>query len=102
MSELFFGAPLSPNALKVMLLGSGELGKSSSPCNAWAWKPSPWTATPTPRLCQVAHRSHVLAMTDAAALRALVENERPHLIVPEIKATSPPMSWRASKPTAPG
>ena len=35
---------------------------------------------------QVAHRSHVIAMTDAAALRALVESERPHLIVPEIEA----------------
>jgi phosphoribosylglycinamide formyltransferase 2 len=35
---------------------------------------------------QVAHRSHVLAMTDAAALRAVVEAERPHLIVPEIEA----------------
>jgi phosphoribosylglycinamide formyltransferase 2 len=35
---------------------------------------------------QVAHRSHVIAMTDAAALRALVEAERPHLIVPEIEA----------------
>jgi phosphoribosylglycinamide formyltransferase 2 len=35
---------------------------------------------------QVAHRSHVIAMTDGAALRALVEQERPHLIVPEIEA----------------
>src|SRR5258707_12909765 len=35
---------------------------------------------------QVAHRSHVIAMADAAALRALVEAERPHLIVPEIEA----------------
>jgi len=35
---------------------------------------------------QVAHRSHVIPMTDAAALRALVQAERPHLIVPEIEA----------------
>lgn len=35
---------------------------------------------------QVAHRSHVVAMTDAAAIRRLVEEERPHLVVPEIEA----------------
>src|SRR5262249_58295012 len=35
---------------------------------------------------QVAHRSHVLAMTDAPALRAVIEAERPHLVVPEIEA----------------
>ena len=35
---------------------------------------------------QVGHRAHVIDMTDAAALRALVEQERPHLIVPEIEA----------------
>ena len=35
---------------------------------------------------QVAHRAHVLAMTDGAALRALIERERPQLVVPEIEA----------------
>ena len=87
MSELFFGTPLSPNALKVMLLGSGELGKEvvialqrlgveTIAVDRYANAPA----------MQVAHRSHVIAMTDAAALRALVESERPHLIVPEIEA----------------
>ena len=81
------GTPLSPTALKVMLLGAGELGKEVAielqrlgceviACDRYADAPA----------MQVAHRSHVLAMTDAAALRAVVEAERPHLIVPEIEA----------------
>ena len=81
------GTPLSPTAVKVMLLGSGELGKEVAielqrlgceviAVDRYAHAPA----------MQVAHRSHVIAMTDAAALRALVEAERPHLIVPEIEA----------------
>ncbi|WP_293897917.1 formate-dependent phosphoribosylglycinamide formyltransferase [Phenylobacterium sp.] len=81
------GTPLSPTAVRVMLLGSGELGKEVAielqrlgceviACDRYADAPA----------MQVAHRSHVLAMTDAAALRAVVEAERPHLIVPEIEA----------------
>ena len=81
------GTPLSPSAVKVMLLGCGELGKEVAielqrlgceviGVDRYAGAPA----------MQVAHRSHVIAMTDAAALRALVELERPHLIVPEIEA----------------
>jgi len=81
------GTPLSPSAVKVMLLGCGELGKEVAielqrlgceviGVDRYADAPA----------MQVAHRSHVIAMTDAAALRALVELERPHLIVPEIEA----------------
>ena len=81
------GTPFSPTALRVMLLGSGELGKEVAielqrlgceviACDRYAGAPA----------MQVAHRSHVLAMTDAKALRAVVEAERPHLIVPEIEA----------------
>jgi len=81
------GTPLSPSAVKVMLLGSGELGKEVAielqrlgceviAVDRYAHAPA----------MQVAHRSHVIAMTDAAALRAVVEAERPHLIVPEIEA----------------
>ena len=81
------GTPLSATAVRVMLLGSGELGKEVAielqrlgceviACDRYADAPA----------MQVAHRSHVLAMTDAAALRAVVEAERPHLIVPEIEA----------------
>jgi len=81
------GTPLSPSAVKVMLLGSGELGKEvvielqrlgveTIAVDRYAGAPAQ----------QVAHRAHVIDMTNAAALRALVEKERPHLIVPEIEA----------------
>ena len=81
------GTPLSPTAVKVMLLGSGELGKEVAielqrlGCEVIAV--DRYANAPA---MQVAHRSHVIAMTDANALRALVEVERPHLIVPEIEA----------------
>jgi phosphoribosylglycinamide formyltransferase 2 len=70
-----------------MLLGSGELGKELAiefqrlGCEVIAV--DRYADAPA---MQVAHRSHVIAMTDAGALRALVEAERPHLIVPEIEA----------------
>ena len=81
------GTPLSPSATRVMLLGSGELGKEVAielqrygveviAVDRYADAPAQ----------QVAHRAHVIAMTDAKALRALVEKERPHIIVPEIEA----------------
>ncbi len=81
------GTPLSPNATKVMLLGSGELGKEVAielqrlgveviAVDRYADAPAH----------QVAHRAHVIDMTDAKALRAVVEMERPHLIVPELEA----------------
>jgi phosphoribosylglycinamide formyltransferase 2 len=81
------GTPLSPTAVKVMLLGSGELGKEVAielqrlGCEVIAVD-----RYPNAPAMQVAHRSHVVTMTDAAALRAVVELERPHLIVPEIEA----------------
>ena len=81
------GTPLSPNAVKVMLLGAGELGKEVAielqrlgveviAVDRYARAPAQ----------QVAHRAHVVAMTDPAALRAVIEAERPHLVVPEIEA----------------
>jgi phosphoribosylglycinamide formyltransferase 2 len=81
------GTPLSPSAVRVMLLGAGELGKEVAielqrlGCEVIAV--DRYAGAPA---MQVAHRSHVIAMTDAAALRAVVETERPHLIVPEIEA----------------
>jgi phosphoribosylglycinamide formyltransferase 2 len=83
------GTPLSPHALRVLLLGSGELGKEVAielqrvgveviAADRYAGAPA----------MQVAHRSHVLDMLDGAAIRALVAQERPHLIVPEIEAIS--------------
>jgi phosphoribosylglycinamide formyltransferase 2 len=70
-----------------MLLGSGELGKEvvialqRLGCEVIAVD-----RYPNAPAMQVAHRSHVIAMTDGAALRKLVELEKPHLVVPEIEA----------------
>ena len=81
------GTPLSPHATRVLLLGSGELGKEVAlelqrfgveviAADRYADAPA----------MQVAHRSHVLDMLDGAALRALIDAEKPHLVVPEIEA----------------
>jgi phosphoribosylglycinamide formyltransferase 2 len=82
-----FGTPLSPSAVKVMLLGSGELGKEVvielQRLGVETIAVDRYEGAPAQ---QVAHRAHVIDMTDAKALRALVEKERPHLIVPEIEA----------------
>ena len=70
-----------------MLLGSGELGKEVAielqrlGCEVIAVD-----RYPNAPAMQVAHRSHVITMTDALALRSVVEAEHPHLIVPEIEA----------------
>src|ERR1700685_642145 len=84
---LRLGTPLSPSATKVMLLGSGELGKEVAielqRLGVEVIAVDRYENAPAQ---QVAHRAYVIAMTDAAALRALVEKERPHLIVPEIEA----------------
>lgn len=81
------GTPLSPSALKIMLLGSGELGKEviislqRFGCEVIAidrYENAPGH--------QVAHRSHVIDMTDPIALRKIIEQEQPHIIVPEIEA----------------
>lgn len=81
------GTPLSPSATRVMLLGAGELGKEviialqRFGCEVIAVDRYPHAPGH-----QVAHRWHAIEMTDATALRALVEQERPHFIVPEIEA----------------
>ncbi|ACG79599.1 phosphoribosylglycinamide formyltransferase 2 [Phenylobacterium zucineum HLK1] len=81
------GTPLSPTAVRVMLLGSGELGKEVAielqrlGCEVIAV--DRYADAPA---MQVAHRSHVVTMTDPAALRRVIEAERPHLVVPEIEA----------------
>jgi phosphoribosylglycinamide formyltransferase 2 len=81
------GTPDSPGATKVMLLGSGELGKEViielQRLGVETIAVDRYEGAPGQ---QVAHRAHVIDMTDAKALRALVERERPHLIVPEIEA----------------
>lgn len=81
------GTPLSPSATKVMLLGAGELGKEVIiSLQRLGVEVIAVDRYPNAPGMQVAHRSHVIAMTDAAALRALIEAERPHLVVPEIEA----------------
>ena len=81
------GTPLSPLATRVMLLGAGELGKEV----AIALQRLGVEVIAVDRYAdapghQVAHRAHVVPMTDAEALRKIIEQERPHVIVPEIEA----------------
>lgn len=81
------GTPLSPTATRVLLCGAGELGKElvielqRLGCEVIAVD-----RYPDAPAMQVAHRSHVIDMLDAESLRAVVENEQPHYIVPEIEA----------------
>lgn len=81
------GTPLAPRATRIMLLGSGELGKEVAielmrlGCEVIAV--DRYANAPA---MQVAHRSHAINMLDAAEVRRLVELERPALIVPEIEA----------------
>jgi phosphoribosylglycinamide formyltransferase 2 len=86
------GTPLSPSATKVMLLGAGELGKeviiALQRLGVEVVAVDRYEHAPG---MQVAHRAHVVNMTDAAALRQVIEAERPHLIVPEIEALATAM-----------
>jgi phosphoribosylglycinamide formyltransferase 2 len=84
---LKLGTPLTSSAIKVMMLGSGELGKEVViefqrygveviAVDRYANAPA----------MQVAHRAHVINMLDGTALRALIEKEKPQIIVPEVEA----------------
>ncbi|MDA8128107.1 MAG: formate-dependent phosphoribosylglycinamide formyltransferase [Betaproteobacteria bacterium] len=81
------GTPLSPSATRVMLLGAGELGKeviiALQRLGVEVVAVDRYADAPGH---QVAHRAHVIDMSDGAALRALVETEEPDLVVPEIEA----------------
>ena len=81
------GTPLSPTALRVMLLGAGELGKeviiALQRLGVEVIAVDRYENAPGH---QVAHRAHVIQMTDGAELRKLIRHEMPHLIVPEIEA----------------
>lgn len=84
---MMIGTPNRANATRAMLLGSGELGKeiaiSLQRFGIEVIAVDRYASAPA---MQVAHRSHVIDMTDAAAVKALVAAERPHLIVPELEA----------------
>lgn len=81
------GTPLSDSATRVLLLGSGELGKEvvialqRFGCEVIAV--DRYADAPA---MQVAHRSHVINMLDGGELRRVVELEKPRLVVPEIEA----------------
>jgi phosphoribosylglycinamide formyltransferase 2 len=81
------GTPLSPSATRVMLLGAGELGKeviiALQRFGVEVIAVDRYSNAPGH---QVAHRSHVINMADPAQLRAVIEKERPRLVVPEIEA----------------
>ena len=86
-SKVVIGTPLSPSATKVMLLGSGELGKEVIiALQRLGVEVIAVDRYPHAPGHQVAHRAHVINMADGAALRALIEQEKPHLVVPEIEA----------------
>lgn len=84
---MIIGSPLTPSATKVMLLGSGELGKEVIiALQRYGVEVIAVDRYENAPGHQVAHRAHTIDMTDAAALKALVNQEKPHLIVPEIEA----------------
>lgn len=89
---LTLGTPLSPGATKVMLLGSGELGKevliALQRLGVETIAVDRYENAPGQ---QVAHHARTIAMSDPAQLKALIEKERPHLVVPEIEAIATPM-----------
>lgn len=81
------GTALRPAATRVMLLGSGELGKEVAiECQRLGIEVIAVDRYPDAPAMQVAHRSHVINMLDGEALKALVAEEKPHFIVPEIEA----------------
>lgn len=92
------GTPLSPAALKALLLGSGELGKEVTielqrygvevvACDRYANAPA----------MQVAHRSHVFSMLDGVKLREVIEAEKPDIIIPEVEAIATPVLVQLEK-----
>ncbi len=86
------GTPLSPHATKVMLLGSGELGKevliALQRLGVETIAVDRYDNAPGQ---QVAHHSRTITMSDPEQLKRLIEAERPHLVVPEIEAIATPM-----------
>jgi phosphoribosylglycinamide formyltransferase 2 len=84
---MILGTPLSPSATRVLMLGSGELGKEVIiALQRFGCEVIAVDRYPDAPGHQVAHRAYTIDMTDAAAVRAIVEREKPALIVPEIEA----------------
>jgi len=87
MSSMKFGTPFTPSSVKLMLLGSGELGKEVAieamrlgieviACDRYEHAPA----------MQIAHRSYVFPMREGQEIRKVVKKEKPDFIVPEIEA----------------
>jgi formate-dependent phosphoribosylglycinamide formyltransferase (EC 6.3.4.-) len=85
--EIKIGTPLKSSAIKVMMLGSGELGKEVviefQRYGVEVIAVDRYDHAPA---MQVAHRSYAISMLDGKALRALIEKERPDYIIPEVEA----------------
>ena len=85
------GTPLTTGAIRVLMLGSGELGKEVvielQRYGVEVIAVDRYASAPA---MQVAHRSHVIDMTDAKALRRVIEAEKPTYVVPEIEAIATP------------
>lgn len=87
MTSPRLGTPLSDTGLRVMLLGSGELGKEVAiELQRLGAEVIAVDRYPNAPAMQVAHRSHVIPMTDAQVLNGVILAEAPHIIVPEIEA----------------
>jgi phosphoribosylglycinamide formyltransferase 2 len=85
------GTPLAPSGNRVMMLGSGELGKEVViELQRFGCEVIAVDRYPNAPAMHVAHRSHVINMLDGAALASVIERERPQLIVPEIEAIATP------------
>lgn len=92
------GTPLGATATRVLFLGSGELGKEVTielmRLGAWVCAADSYAGAPAQ---QVAHESRVLDMANAEALRALIEEVKPDIIVPEVEAiATSELNWAAS------
>lgn len=86
------GTALRPAATRVMLLGSGELGKEVAiECQRLGVEVIAVDRYPDAPAMHVAHRTYVINMLDGEALREVVEREKPHYIVPEIEAIATDM-----------
>ncbi len=92
VQTLPLGTPLTPSAARVMLLGAGELGKevliALQRLGVETIAVDRYDHAPGQ---QVAHHARTITMSDPAQLRALIEAERPHLVVPEIEAIATPV-----------
>jgi phosphoribosylglycinamide formyltransferase 2 len=90
-SPIQIGTPLTSSALKVMMLGSGELGKEVViEFQRYGVEVIAVDRYQNAPAMQVAQRSYVISMLDGSALRALIEKEKPDYIVPEVEAIATP------------